>query len=151
MNATNYNAQAADFLARFGLKLRITLSDSKPAPWEPAGHHYRITAHREPGSLKYKGAFENARPDNARNRLTFDFFGSVADAKAGTDPTEYGVLACLASESSCEDTFEEWCAEFGENPDSLKARQTFTRCSRFAARIHAFFTQTELEALKEIL
>lgn len=68
MKTTQYDEQAATFLAKHGLKVRITLSDTKAASWEPSGHHYRVSIWRGP-----------AHPNNAR--LVFDFWGSVADAQ----------------------------------------------------------------------
>lgn len=129
---TTYDNQATEFLTRNGLKLRITISDSKEATWSPSGHHYRVT-------LSRKG-----------NRLTFDFWGSAQDMQRGVDPTAYDILACLSIESGCPDTFEDFCAEYGYEEDSINALQTFRRCSRFAKRLQAFFTEKELTELREI-
>lgn len=130
---TEYDTQAESFLTDNGLKLRITLSDSKPAPWSPAGHHYRVTL-SAPG----------------RKRVTFDFWDSLAAEQAGTTPSPYSILACLSGEVTTPDTFEDYCDTFGENPDSLKARQTWKRCHSFAQRLRAFFTPAELDQLSEI-
>lgn len=128
-----YDRKAEQFLHRYGLKIRITLSDSKPAPWEVAGHHYRIT-------------ITGQRP----SRLTFDFWGSAKDAEERRAPSAYSVLACIASDSYCPDTLAEFCSEYGLNPDSIKDKQVFTRCSRFSKRLLAFFSVEEIEALREI-
>lgn len=127
-----YDKQATEFLAKYGLAMRITLSDSKPANWEPAGHHYRVT-------LSRKGS-----------RLAFDFWGSVNDMQKGEDPSEYDVLACISGEVYTPDTFEEFCLEYGGDEDSIKTRQTFIRANRFAKSLRAFFTEEELSALSEI-
>ena len=128
-----YDSQADQFLRKHGLKIRITLADSKPAPWDVAGHHYRVT-------------ITGKRP----GRLTFDFWGSAKDAEERKDPSRYSVLACIASDSYCPDTLAEFCSEYGFNPDSIKDRQTFARSSRFAKRLLDFFSVEELEALREI-
>lgn len=167
---TEYDTQTETFLTDNGLKLRITLSDSKPAPWQesktchtcngtgkqekgwpmwhpgkcgfcngtgkkevPTGHHYRVTL-SAPG----------------RKRVTFDFWDSISAAEKGTTPTAYDVLACLSGDVYYPDTFEEYCDTFGENPDSLKARQAWKRCHSFAKRLRAFFTSAELGQLSEI-
>ena len=130
---TNYNAQAAEFLNRNGLRLRITLSNSKPANWEPAGNHYRVTI-----SSKNRG------------RITFDFWGSLNDASKGIDPSVYDVLACISSDVYIPDEFGDFCAEFGYDEDSIKAQQTFRRSDRFAKRLREFLTSAEIEQLSEI-
>ena len=129
---SSYEQRAQDFLARFGLKFRATLSDTKPANWSPSGHHYRVT-------LSGKG-----------RRITFDFWGSRRDMENSEDPSAYGVLACISGDTYCADTFAEWCGDFGESEDSIKALQTFRHCSRFAKRLRAFFTAKEIKALQEI-
>lgn len=48
------------------------------------------------------------------------------------------------------ETFKDWCDEYGDDPDSLKALQTFRRCNTFANRLRAFFTPAELDQLSEI-
>lgn len=128
--------KAKQFLAEHGLRMRITLSDSKPAPWDgPSGHHYRVTITRE----RTRGA-----------RIVFDFFGSVADAEKGEDITPYDVLSCVSSDVHTPETFADYCREFGEEEDSIKAKQTFRRCDRFARRLRAFFTEGEIESMQEI-
>lgn len=168
---TEYDIQAEQFLLKHGIKCRITLSDTKPANWEPAGHHYRVTLSKSAGG-----------------RITFDFWGSVADAKklakaqpdlvnmqlqmqntephlrinwrdelekaeqavADSHPSPYDILACLSGDVHCPETFKDFCGEFGYEQDSIKALQTFKRASSFSKRLRAFFTADEIEALQEI-
>ena len=134
---SEYDKQAADFLAKYGIKFRATLSDTKTAEWDDGKtgqrHHYRIT-------LSKPGA-----------GVSFDFFGSVADYKAGRkEATPYDVLACLSSDANTPETFEEFCSEYGYNADSRKDYATFRRCDRLARRLRAFFTAEELAGLNEI-
>lgn len=132
---TDYDKQATEFLSRHGLKLRITLSDSKPAPWEDdKGYrpHYRVTL------------------SGAGRRMTFDFWGSLNDGAAGTHPSEYSVLACISSDLGCPESFDDFCAEYGYEEDSRKALQTFRRADRFARRLRDFLTSEEQDNLAEI-
>jgi hypothetical protein len=129
--------KAAQWLREHGLKLRITESDTKTAPWEPAGHHYRVTIIRE--ATKGKAG-----------RLVFDFWGSQADMEAGKDATPYDVLACISSDIYTPETFEDFCSEFGYDQDSIKAKQTFNRANKFAQRLRAFLTEEEQETLAKI-
>jgi hypothetical protein len=137
-----YDQQAADFLARHGLKMRITLSDSKTPPWDNKGnhgHHYRVTISRHQKDGEYTYGWIN-----------FDFWGSTVDAELGEDPKMYDVLSCISGDAYTPETFEDFCAEYGYEEDSIKALQQFRRCDRFAKRLRAFFTTQELEDLSEI-
>lgn len=129
-----YDTQAETFIAKNGIKFRATLSDSKSPAWEgPHGHHYRVTLSRSGSSL------------------TFDFWGSKADADKGEKTVSpYDVLACISGDAFCPETFKDFCAEYGYEEDSIKALQTFRRCSRFTSRLRDFFTPSELEELSEI-
>jgi hypothetical protein len=143
-NQNEYTRQAEKFLTDNGIKFRATLSDSKTPAWKTAGekhgHHYRVTLSR---SKRPQGS----RPD----RLVFDFWGSIADAEKGeTKVSAYDVLACISGDVHCPETFADFCAEYGDNEDSIKALQLFRRCSAFAKRLRAFFTPKEIESLSEI-
>lgn len=146
MNTTDYNAQAEAFLNRFGITFRATLKDSKPAPWDgKSGHHYRVTLSRPP---RYKGNTFVILP---AKRLTFDFWGSVADIEAGKrTESAYSVLACISGDVNCPETFDDFCAEYGYDKDSIKALQSFRRCASFGKRLREEFTAEEIEALQEI-
>lgn len=131
-----HEARAKQFLAEHGLRFRATLSDSKLAPFEPSGHHYRVTISRE----RVKGS-----------RLVFDFWGSWHDMAHGKrDLRPYDVLACLSSDATCPETFGDFCATYGLDPDSIKAKQAFRRSARFAERLREFFTPQEIEAMQSI-
>lgn len=135
-----YTKQAEDFLAKFGIKFRATLSDSKTAPWGDASDyktggyrpHYRVTLSR-PGK-----------------RLSFDFWDSVKAGQDGEALSAYSVLSCVSSDIYCPETFADFCAEYGYNEDSRKDEQLFRRASRFGKRLRDFFTEEETAALSEI-
>lgn len=135
MIATDYQLQAKQWLSEHGLNLRITLSNTKPANWEPSGNHYRVTLTRE----AVKGA-----------RLVFDFWGSLNDMEKGEDPGAYDVLACISGDVNTPDTFKEFCSEYGYEADSIKALQTFRRADRFAKRLREFLTEEERETITAI-
>lgn len=109
------------------------------------GHHYRVTISRGKSPRPICSG-TTLKPD----RFTFDFWGSIADAQSGKHPHAYDILACISSDAHTPETFEGWCSEYGESTDSLKALQTFRRCSTFAKRLRAFFTPAELEQLAAI-
>jgi hypothetical protein len=135
---SEYEVQAEKFLNRFGLKFRATMKNIKNPPWDDKeiglhGDHYRVTISRKGGG-----------------RITFDFWGSVADMQAGKKPTAYGVLACISGDVYCPESFYEFCGEYGYDIDSRKAESQFRRCNAFAKRLRSFFSKDEQEALAEI-
>jgi hypothetical protein len=106
------------------------------------GHHYRVTL------------YSVCAPDRGNHdtrRIVFDFWSSIKDAEDGIKTVSpYSVLACISGEAYTPETFADFCAEYGYEEDSIKALQTFRRCSAFAKRLRAFFTEAELEQLQEI-
>lgn len=136
MKTNEYDQQAADFLTSNGIKFRATLSDTKTPAWSDNGkhgHHFRVTL---------------SKP---AKRLTFDFWSSIKDAEDGIETVRpYSVLACISGDAYTPETFADFCADYGYESDSIKALQTFRRCSAFAKRLRAFFTPAELEQLQEI-
>lgn len=136
--ATDYEKQAAGFLAATGVRMIITYLDmacpswTKPCAHHNHGDHYRVEFRR------------------AGRVLSFGFWNSYYDSRKRIPPTQYGVLACISSDADCPETFEEFCADYGYDTDSRRAEATFRRCSQFARRLRAFFTAGELEQLSEI-
>lgn len=109
------------------------------------GHHYKVTLNGiDPRD-------ESLTLNPAKRRLTFDFWSSIADANKGIKTVKpYDVLANISSDAYTPETFKDFCSEYGYDSDSIKASQTFRRCSAFAKKLRAFFTESELEQLQEI-
>lgn len=165
MNATDYDKQAEAFLERFGVKFRATEypKDMQTAPeWAKDGNS---GTHKYPHGLRYRVVFER----EGEPPLSFDYWGSIADreiiershqrwanpsdktAAAKARPSAYDVLACVSSDIYCPDDFDEFCADYGYDNDSIKALDTWKRCAKFAAELRQFFpTDEEREALAEI-
>lgn len=145
---SEYDTQAEQFLTSNGIKFRATLSDTKTPAWSDNGkhgHHYRVTLSND--SKPRVGGVNIGAP----RRLTFDFWSSIADAEKGIKTVSpYSVLACISGDAYTSETFADFCGEYGYELDSIKALQTFRRCSAFAKRLRAFFTGAELEQLQEI-
>jgi hypothetical protein len=124
----DYQQQAADFLAKHGIKFSAKLVNKKSPPWSPDRkvNHFIVT-------LK-----------NENRRVSFDFFDSVNNFNAGkTELDEYSVLACCSSEFNCPDSFEEFCSEFGYDADSRKAEKTFNACQKQSAKLKKIFDTVE--------
>lgn len=141
---TDYQKQATDFLAKFNIKFRATLSDTKTPQWgdnAKHGHHFRVTLS--------KG--ERGQGVKFGRRVTFDFWSSIADLEAGIETVDaYSVLSCISGDVNCPDTFKDFCGEYGYGEDSIQALQTFRRCASFGRRLRAFFTEQEIAELEEI-
>lgn len=135
---TEYDTQADGFLRKHDIRFSFVHHADRCPPYCDDrcchGDRHRVTFwHR----LK-------------RKRLSFNFWNSLHDAQSHAQFKPYDVLACISSECTCPDTFEDFCAEYGYDADSLKAHEVFKRCSRFAKRLQAFFTEDELSELAEI-
>lgn len=140
---TDYDKQAADFCAKYGLTVKITRAqDNTPPPWAYDG------GIQSPHGDKYIVSIR--RKDSPRS-LSFAFWGSYADTQEGKDPSVYHVLACTSSDIYTPETFAEFCSEYGYDGDSRKALATFKRCDRQARRLRVFFAdEAERAALSEI-
>lgn len=68
--------------------------------------------------------------------LTVPFFCGPAITD---EPSAADVVSCLISDGcSGEQSFEEFCREFGEDPDSRKAEAAWKACAKTATRIRRF-------------
>lgn len=80
----------------------------KQDEWQQNANGYRCT-------LKYKG-----------RKYSFDFWHGVA---INSDPTAEGCLECLLSDAhGADNTFEDFCGEFGYDTDSRKAERIYKAC-----------------------
>jgi hypothetical protein len=82
--------------------------------------------------------------------VSFQFFNSISDTKNVFGLSNYSILACLSSDVNCPDTFDDFCAEYGYDNDSMKAHGTFILCKELSDKLKAFFTKEEIEKLQEI-
>lgn len=135
----DYQKQGEDFISEHGLKFRATRTKANRCPlWDDNrcahGDEYQITVSR----------------GGASGRLSFRFWNSLNDAQNGKSPTAYDVLTCVASDSHTPETFADFCGEYGYDEDSRKAGKTFKAADTLARRIRAFFSEAELEQLREI-
>jgi len=144
-----YQQQAISFLDRFGFSFRATYKDGACPPWcgEDStgcrhGNRYRITISRRSDYVCNEG--------RSPRRISFDFWNSEADMRAGKQPTPYDVLAAISFDVNAPETFEDFCDEYGYDRDSRKAESTFRRVDRFARRLRKFFSPHEIDALAEL-
>lgn len=163
---SEYDAQAAAFLARFALSLTIKPAKAnRPAPWakgEKSGNRYRVTLKRDGAALAFDfwGSIADAEKlDKARRALSDaenagipsdEVLRELSRAINAAHPSAYDVLACISADTYCPDSFADFCGEYGYAIDSRAALATFRRCDRFAKRLRAFFSEKEIAALVEI-
>ncbi len=128
-------------------KKTIKLEKPEPiqVPHPKASQTFNIGTDRRPIPYKYPSTLAAWKRDKPCPRCN----GSGNDPEP-IHPTSYDVLACISGDTTCPDTFADYCAEFGTDADSIQALQTFNRCKAFAQRLRTFFTSQELKALAEI-
>lgn len=127
---------AKTFLKENGIECQIKRGSRKTAPFsDHCGHHYSVTLRRE---------------DDKRNRIVFDFWGSLHDVAIGRDVTPGDVFECIRYDAQTPDTFEDFCAAYGHDNDSREAERTFKRCRAFAEKLQRFFDEDEIEQLANL-
>ena len=88
--------------------------------WREKAHGYRV-------KLGYKG-----------RALTTDFWMGPANT---SEPDAYGVLDCLMSDMQAGDqSFDEFCSEFGYDTDSRTAEEIWKACRTMAPKVRRFLS-----------
>ena len=136
-----YDVQARKFLATHKLTLRMEQNCKKKGdicpPWEEGqcvhGDRYRVTIRR------------TTKTENLPRSLSFNFWNSLHDIKAELPLRPYTVLACMASDATMPTDPDELIAELGP----MKVAQALA-CVKAAKRLQAFFSEAEIDALREI-
>lgn len=163
---TDYDTQARAFLKTHGIRFDVTFAGWVCPDWCQGDTEHPEREHMH--GPRWAVTLDRTRPaQSAPDPLTFDFWSSYAGShepsrghwlkgagrlpNGGKRPRPYDVLACASSEIDCPETFADWCADYGYDADSIRARDTWERCAEFATRLRAFFaTDAEREALAEI-
>lgn len=67
-------------------------------------------------------------------------------------PFAASVLHSLILDSSaCDQSFDSWCADYGYDNDSIKARNTYDACQKNTDNMRAIFSRDQIEKLSELL
>ena len=67
-------------------------------------------------------------------------------------PTAASVLCCLLSDAdSADQSFADWCSDFGYDTDSRKALDTYIACGEIARGLRKVFSPEQLAHLRELL
>ncbi len=115
-----------DYITANGITARVRRIDSRPGTdWGPGARHFRVTLERN-DITKWPG----------KRRIDVQFSQGSAHT---VDPTAADVLDCLASDASgAEQSFEDWCSDYGYDTDSRKAEKTYKACVSIRERLMAF-------------
>lgn len=120
------------------LGIRMKCQYSTPSAWKafnyldwPHGvRAFRVTL------IRRWGAMENKKWVEGKRTLTTFFFQGPAHTEP---PTPADVLSSLCSDARAGDqTFEEFCGEFGYDTDSRKAWNIHRSCKKMAPRMRRF-------------
>lgn len=76
------------------------------------------------------------------NRRTLTTYFSMGYGHNGKEPVAGDVIGCLVSDARGADycrSFEDWCGDYGYDPDSRKAERIFKACERTSKELKRFF------------
>jgi hypothetical protein len=143
---TEYDIKAEQFLEKFGLQVSFKLVDCDVPKWEKNSgnyhNHYKVTTKRTERTERINFTFPLT--------FSFDWWDSTSNTDKDIKPTAYDALSSISSDSQVFDSFEDFCGEFGYDEDSREAERIWKSYSKLSAKVNAFFTEEELEALSEI-
>ena len=98
---------------KYGGKTRV--SDLPHDDWRYTARHWTVT-------LKYQG-----------RQMSVEFWQGSAHTK---EPTAADALSSIILDANCgEQTFEDFCSEFGYDSDSRKAEKTWKACAKTAPKV----------------
>jgi hypothetical protein len=127
---SEYDTQANKFLQNFNLQITMEEGENKKECDWNCGNSYLVTIKK------------------GKKKMSFDFHDSRHNQDTGMIPSNYSILACIASESYCPDTLEEFLMEYGY--EEKEGRKVFKNLKSFSEKINKFFTEEEMESLREI-
>lgn len=174
---TNYEQQAADFLAATGTTLTVNFlkhgkhfdddkeeRDIYQCELKRGSRSYKFNfGNSLANSGKYKGhkhlclnsfgkfLFTENEYQNMRKRPGGSYtikYNEINLNKDFKEPTAYSILSCL-TKYDC-GSFDDFCNEFGYDTDSKKAEKTYNAVKDEYMNVCALFTDKEIEQLQDI-
>ena len=118
----DYQKKAKDFLKSCGATMKIEQED--------VVDRFPNEAHASGLRWKYRVTI---RRDG--RRWTFPFYGSINDYNAGSDPSEYDVLACIQKYDP--GSFENFVSEYGYDRETLSEYPRIMRIYKAVKREYA--------------
>lgn len=123
----------AAFISKHRIRFDYTYGEPRgdDSEWDRSAYHFKVT-------IKC-----------GRRQLTVPYhMGSGTNG----NPELRDVLDCLASDASGidnADSFEDWCDEYGYDPDSRKAESTYKACQTEATQLERLLGRDLLNELHE--
>lgn len=124
MRSPSHKPTLAERIAECGITAGVRWDDSvkRPDDLDPDSNAYRVTLHYTTG--------------DARRRMTVPFFTGSAWTR---DPNAHDVLESLLSDaSSADQSFEDWCGDYGYDTDSRKAERMYRAVVAQTAKLRRF-------------
>lgn len=136
---STYEETARRIAAAMGLTVKAEKKGDRCPPWEKPckcihGDRYRVTL-----KLRCKSS------PHGDSSLSFDFWNSLHDKQNGRDLGYYDILSCVGADATGPTDPDEVVAEYG----NMKPSQAIA-VTKFSARLQAFFSAKEIEALSKI-
>lgn len=158
---SQFKEQAEYFLECAGVRFEAVKAVPQDAPeWATNGQHgikYSVTLSKikEGAGVVNQYTKQENQPQLFSEVICFPFWGSIYDKEKASRsisgysrPKPYDVLAGL--DSMYNDTFEDWCMNYGYDDDSRDAYKTYQRCQELDIKLKKVFTPDEMDALQYI-
>ena len=134
---SEYDVQAADFVALTGITITKEYIGHTRRFGDTPTAQFDILIERE-GKKPWMFAFNDSIVNSYRDSGT----------RSHKNPTNYDILASI-DVCWC-DCLSGFCIEYGYDPDSVKARETWLAVQDETHALRRMFTESELELLQEI-
>jgi len=88
---------------------------------------------------------------NGKKSFSFDFWGSISSPEISSDDENIFAFYCALSDGlAANDSFENFCSEFGYNSDSRKAEKIYKECEKTLRKIERVFSCDLYNLINEI-
>lgn len=133
----NYQKEAIEITESMGIEFTARLIDND----------FYFDGDKETRNI-YQVIFTKHGKGLPRPKLSLRFGQSIVNTEKRISPTRYDVLACITKYDP--GTFADFCSEFGYDQDSRSAKKTYKAVRKEWEKVSSFFTESELEQIREI-
>jgi len=163
MDTTTTKTAVDEFLVRCNVRFSVSLAQRDHVNddgWKSDAWNVRLQSGKlDMNTMFYTGTGHRAKPEGyVASRIKREY-GKLAErsrewiaACKPVAPSAASVLFSLLSEGEAVDqSFVDWCAEFGYDEDSRKALRTYEACCESGVRLRKLFTPTQRAELADLL
>lgn len=162
MNASDIETAVAEFLGKTGVSFSVQLvGPTKRDEWECDEWRVRLKSERADYSTQYFTGTGH-RVDTPATKLTRIELKNVnrnsiawQNMLKGMKPKAPSPAAVLHSfvldGGAIDQSFIDWCEEYGSDPDSRKALATYEACCESGRKLRQLFTREQREELAQLL